>query len=532
VRNALPAILGACLLASPALSQIDYSNPVVETLVTRQQILDYTATLVPASTGISARFLVVNSSGNFVFVDRGNTGNTNFGQARLIEVDISGDTPVFTTLATEAQLAALLQTSVADDQPPGSVPARLNFNGLAHRFEGGTDYYYLSNFGQLPSNCATCQDEILEVAVTGIDPPVLRRVGSKDGIVALSLFDDYLYFSLHDPFSNQETEDGIWRMNIATGLPESMLSQTEFQAFIAALPPSARPVPAAIGVNGTAMATDAAGNFLFFSETFGGRGTDDFLILDPSTFVADPRTPADFDILVPFDAWLPGGIYENPQTIPGLTGVIVDANNTTYAFDQFPVSGNRRLIIIEDDGTIHYLDLPTLLGITSGQSFFPNNSFTAVVESPSRVVLYGLLADTTAAAGNPRIVSFTFTDPSVLLIELESFSATAAHSAAPVNIEWVTSSEIDSVGFNVRRAKHEDGKLVPGALVNESLIPAEGTAGSGASYSIIDPIPVGTNESRAYFLIEVDANGQRTPYGPFQVALEGSPSAVDAWSRY
>lgn len=119
----------------------------------------------------------------------------------------------------------------------------------------------------------------------------------------------------------------------------------------------------------------------------------------------------------------------------------------------------------------------------------------------------------------------------VLLIELESFTATAAHSGAPVAIDWATASEIDTVGFNVRRARFEDGRLVPGALVNDSLIPGEGSATSGASYSLIDPMPVG-DAPRAYFLIELDANGKRSPYGPFRAVVEGDPAGVSGWSNY
>lgn len=126
----------------------------------------------------------------------------------------------------------------------------------------------------------------------------------------------------------------------------------------------------------------------------------------------------------------------------------------------------------------------------------------------------------------------TLREGDVLLIELESFSASADHAGAPVNIEWATASEIDSVGFNVRRASAEDGGLVPGGLVNNALIPAQGSGGSGASYSLVDPVAVGADERRAYFLIEVDANGTRTPYGPFRARVGDSPSAVSEWVTY
>lgn len=116
----------------------------------------------------------------------------------------------------------------------------------------------------------------------------------------------------------------------------------------------------------------------------------------------------------------------------------------------------------------------------------------------------------------------------VLLIELESFTATAAHASAPVVIDWTTASEIDTVGYHVARARVEGG---PGPLVNNALIPAKGSANAGASYSVVDPIPVGQTP-RAYYLIELDANGKRTPYGPFPVSVNGNPAGVAGWSNY
>ncbi len=407
MKTFVVAMAGLCLAAGPAAAQIDYANPTVETIVTRQQILDYTgAQAENPATGIALRGLVLNSQGNFVFSDRGGAQD----QARLLEVDLSGAQPVFRTLATEAELAALLQTSVAPDQPPGALP-RLNFNGLTHAAIDGTDYYYLSNFGELPNGCTTCADELFEIAVAGAGAPALRRVGSKDGIVALSLLDGDLYFSLHAPFSRQEDYDGIWRMNIATGESELLHDYFDFLTFLETIPDSTR-APGGMGLNGASMGIDPDGKFRFFSDANGANGgPDDFYILDPATFVADPRQPAELDILIPFTDWQPGGQYENPQGIPGFTGFTMDTNNTMYIFDQFPQTGTRRLVVIEDDGAIHYVELAPLLGITSGQVFFPNNSFQVVVESESKIVLYGLLADGAAGAGNPRIVKFTFTDP-------------------------------------------------------------------------------------------------------------------------
>ncbi len=121
----------------------------------------------------------------------------------------------------------------------------------------------------------------------------------------------------------------------------------------------------------------------------------------------------------------------------------------------------------------------------------------------------------------------------VLLIELQSFTATAPHAGAPVQIAWATASEIDTVGFHVHRASSQGGALVPGAPVSNALIPAQGSATAGASYSLVDPLPVGaTAAGRSYFLVEVDTNGTRTSYGPFQAVVGGTPSGVGEWPLY
>jgi hypothetical protein len=116
----------------------------------------------------------------------------------------------------------------------------------------------------------------------------------------------------------------------------------------------------------------------------------------------------------------------------------------------------------------------------------------------------------------------------VLLIELESFSASAAGVGSPVSIEWTTSSEIDCVGFRVRRVSTSG----LGGFVSDSLIPAEGTNGGGSTYDLVDPLPVQAGENRGYVLVEIDANGTVSRFGPFWATVGGDPSSVSEWSLY
>ncbi|NIN69877.1 MAG: hypothetical protein GTO63_35390, partial [Anaerolineae bacterium] len=66
-------------------------------------------------------------------------------------------------------------------------------------------------------------------------------------------------------------------------------------------------------------------------------------------------------------------------------------------------------------------------------------------------------------------------------IELSSFTAEAG--ADSVTLAWETAAEIDNEGFNLWRAEAADG---PYTQINPSLIPAQGSPDTGASYEYID----------------------------------------------
>jgi len=379
------AFSGLCLMASTAFAQIDYVNPEVDVLVTRQQILDYTEPL--GNTGISIRCMVINSAGNLVVTDRGGAQ----GEARLIEIDISGASPSMSTIVTEAELAAVLETSVDDDEFGDPLPPpRLNFSGMAHFAFEGTDYYYVSNFGQNPNNCATCEDEVIEVAVDGAGTATVRRVGSIDGINALSVYNGYLYFPIISDFSNQIDIDGVYRMNITTGDTEEVADVIMVSDLTGAL----------VGTRGAGFAMIPGGQVAFFSEEFWG-GSNDILGLDVT---AKPFT---LSIIEPKDSFAPN--------FTGIAGMASDSAGTLFMFDQFPTTPPRRFIVRESDGTLHFPD-PNLiigeLGLTNpNQQFFPNDTMRAVREGENKVTLIAVLADGNAAVGNPRIISLTFTDP-------------------------------------------------------------------------------------------------------------------------
>jgi len=96
-------------------------------------------------------------------------------------------------------------------------------------------------------------------------------------------------------------------------------------------------------------------------------------------------------------------------------------------------------------------------------------------------------------------------------IKLISFTATPGRGT--VTLAWETAIEIDTAGFNLYRATAEDG---PYTRINDALVPAEGDAVSGASYSFVDQSGYGLFY---YTLEDVDDYGVSTLHGPVEVMV-------------
>ncbi len=96
----------------------------------------------------------------------------------------------------------------------------------------------------------------------------------------------------------------------------------------------------------------------------------------------------------------------------------------------------------------------------------------------------------------------------ITVIELADFGVQPRNRA--VSIVWMTDAEIDNAGFNLYRAGSEDGEY---SRINDALIPAEGTATKGASYSFVDN-NVRNGKTYWYKLEDVDLSGVSTMHGP------------------
>ena len=93
-------------------------------------------------------------------------------------------------------------------------------------------------------------------------------------------------------------------------------------------------------------------------------------------------------------------------------------------------------------------------------------------------------------------------------IDLYSFTAEAGDDR--VTLAWETGTEVDNAGFNLWRSEAADGEY---ARINDALIPAEGDAVSGASYTY-DDTDVVQGVTYYYKLEDVDVHGASTFHGP------------------
>jgi len=91
-----------------------------------------------------------------------------------------------------------------------------------------------------------------------------------------------------------------------------------------------------------------------------------------------------------------------------------------------------------------------------------------------------------------------------------------------IEIEWVTGSEYETVGFNIYRA---DSLAGPFTQLNAALIPAEGTVTSGSQYRFVDRNVIA---GRVYYYVleDIEFTGRRERHEP----IIGQAADVRWWS--
>lgn len=89
----------------------------------------------------------------------------------------------------------------------------------------------------------------------------------------------------------------------------------------------------------------------------------------------------------------------------------------------------------------------------------------------------------------------------------------------PITVEWRTETEVNAAGFNVYRSLSIDG---PYEKVNDGLIPGEGSATSGASYTFVDD-SVQPGVTYYYRLEDVELDNSAMQHAPIEYTAPRFP---------
>lgn len=119
-------------------------------------------------------------------------------------------------------------------------------------------------------------------------------------------------------------------------------------------------------------------------------------------------------------------------------------------------------------------------------------------------------------AGQDRVVSGALDigayEQSPTAITLMSTKATAYDNG--VVLEWQTGYEVSNLGFNLYHEENGKRALVNPQLIAGSALTTSAALSAGQSYRFLD-VKHSTGQSGAYWLEDVDLNGQSTWHGPF-----------------
>ena len=144
---------------------------------------------------------------------------------------------------------------------------------------------------------------------------------------------------------------------------------------------------------------------------------------------------------------------------------------------------------------------------------------------PGEDYFYKVVAQNSEGTNEGSEIHFeTLLDGCETAITLAYFDAKAGKDGS-VTLAWETATEVDNAGFNLYRAKLENGKY---KKINDTLIPAQGDTVSGASYSYIDTPGNGTFY---YKLEDIDYNGVSTMHGPEKVRVRTGDTATRSLKR-
>lgn len=169
------------------------------------------------------------------------------------------------------------------------------------------------------------------------------------------------------------------------------------------------------------------------------------------------------------------------------------------------------------------------VGLTPGVPYFvtftapPNYGFTTPGQG-TNIAKDSNANQSTGSSGTVILAPGEYNDtidgglvPAVNAVTLARFSA--RNLGNRTDLAWVTLNENNTLGFYVMRAPGRySGTSFPlaAARVNADLI--GGTGASGAAYHLIDTAAP-ASQLYSYWLVEVDADGRETTYGPATTAI-------------
>ncbi len=145
-------------------------------------------------------------------------------------------------------------------------------------------------------------------------------------------------------------------------------------------------------------------------------------------------------------------------------------------------------------------------------------------------ITYRILMRTTLELGgidNCVTVSSTSFDPDLsnniacaqvhilVPVELSSFSAKSAQGRVQLN--WVTQSETENMGFHILRSELQDGVYT---RINKDLIQGYGTTSSVHAYQYLDDSDLAPAKTYYYKLVDMDYKGRLNTHGPVTAVVE------------
>jgi hypothetical protein len=211
------------------------------------------------------------------------------------------------------------------------------------------------------------------------------------------------------------------------------------------------------------------------------------------------------------------GTVANPSMSTGnwykIDGVTNSGINTVY------INGNQ--FIASGTSTMNFSNSGTLQ-LCNGEDGYVYGTVDELRVSTTQARSAGWVLTEYNNQNNPA--GFYTVSGEGTVITLASFSATIEGGA--VEVEWVTKTEIDNLGFNLYRSIN-NGPLVQ---LNGNLIPGLISSIAGRSYTYTDTgAPTGTPV--CYTLEDLDLSGTKTSHGPACVYAPGaSPTTQEGTS--